>query len=381
MGFGVMRTLLVAVTFSGVLAASTPAQAGPGNSPMADSETIEMWRILKARGISSPEALRSEVRKTLLKEGRIRYKFQRVEVVGVGSTDDTNGIFPDMIDKPLKTSYMNEVLSEDQRIVDFFSIRKRLADARNKIHALLGKDLRESLSNTRGIPSSRSQQIIAQLKDAPINELFAHSWGTEVVYLGIMNGSIIPPKKLVVMGVPDNNQEKWRILAAHTGIEVHVIGFKWDKVRMAGEAAMKFKSGLPEDTASLQKLWNEKCSARVGTKTACTNPEKFVRTKFDYNLNVIPPNGPKDTFVKESIRRALGHDRLLYYTYLSNRNLFNKTVTRLEAPQLKIIKAEENMILAEALVEARNLIAQTRAQALIARRDHDERLKNTYIDL
>lgn len=360
-----MRTAIIAIALSGILGGSASAQTRPGNGPMSDSDSIEMWRILASRGTPSPEALRSEVREKLLADGRIPHRYQRVEIAGVGSTDDTDTTLPNMIDKQVKTSHLNEILSEDQRIVDVFSLRKRWADARNNVYALIGKDLRESFSDTRGSPSPRSKQIIAQLKDATINELFAHSWGTEVVYLGILNGDILPPKKLVIMGVPESNEQKWRLLAAYTGIEVHVIGFEWDKARMAGDAAMKFRSGLPEDTASLQKLWNKQCSARMGTNTACADPDKFVQKNFDYNLHVRPPNVPKDKFMKGTIG-TLDHDRSLYYTYLSNRNLFNKTVAQLEAPQLLLIKAEENRILAEALAEARAMIAEANAAAKAA---------------
>lgn len=372
--------LAAIIQFSAFGQARVPAGAAFKAGAMSDTESVAMWEILKSKGYLSPEELRIKVRAKLLVENRLPYRYQRVEVSGVGAIDDTNATWPNMIDFPLKTSNYNELFPEEQRIADFASLRKHATDAINGVNTFFGRDLRESFSDTRGVPSPRSQQVIAQLKDATINELFAHSWGTEVVYLGILNGDIIPPKRLVVVGVPESNEEKWRMLAAYTGIEVHVVGFEWDKARIAGEVAMKFKSGLPRDTASLQKLWNEKCRARMG-KAPCSDPEKFVQKNFDYNLHVSPPEGPKDTFVNETIRQVLDHDRLLYYDYLSKRNLFNKTVEQLEAPQLKLIEAEESEILAEALNEARALIARARAQAAIAQRDHDERLKRTYAEM
>ncbi|MBI2788835.1 MAG: hypothetical protein HYX59_09155 [Elusimicrobia bacterium] len=330
---------------------------------MADTESIETWRILGASGITSPEVLRARARENLVKSDLLPFQFHRVEVAGVGSTDDTGATLPDMIDMQAKTSHFDETFPGQQRIVDFGSIQKRATDALNSLYTFFGKDLRESFSDTRGNPSERSKTILAQFKNVRVNELFAHSWGTEVVYLGIMNGSIIPPKKLVIMGVPESNEEKWRMLAAYTGIEVHVIGFEWDKARMVGNLALKFKSGLPEDTVSLRKLWDEKCATRAMTHIECADPDRFVQKKFDYNIHVTPPRGPKETFIKETIRGILDHDRLLYYTYLSNRNLFNKTVAQLEAPQLPLIKAEENRILAEALAEARAMLAEANAAA------------------
>lgn len=341
--------------------ASVPDRIKTGR--MADTENIAVWNILVSSGIATPDALRAKARDNLVKSDRLPFQFQRAEVSGVGSTDDTEATLPGMIDMQAKTSHFNETFPAQQRIVDVGSIQKRVTDALNSVYTFFGKDIRESFSDTRGNPSERSKKIIAQFKNVRVNELFAHSWGTEVVYLGIMNGSIIPPKKLVIMGVPESNEEKWRMLAAYTGIEVHVIGFEWDKARMAGDLALKFKSDLPKDTASLRKLWDEKCAIRAMTHIECADPDKFVQKNFDYNLHVTPPRGPKGTFLKETIRGVLDHDRLLYYTYLSNRNLFNKTVAQLEDPQAHLIEDEANRILEEAMLQARAMMADANAAA------------------
>ena len=56
---------------------------------MADSEKIVQWKVLAARnGIDSEKKLRVAARNNLIKEKRIRFKFQRVEVSGVAAIDD-----------------------------------------------------------------------------------------------------------------------------------------------------------------------------------------------------------------------------------------------------------------------------------------------------
>ena len=312
----------------------------------ADSEDAVKWKVLSARkGIHSYKELHESARDNLKREDRLPFHFQRVEVAGAGSTDNTNETMPDMIDKQLKLSHANDVPSERwlDKLKNFFD---------------RGKDLTESLSDTSGTPTARSQKILAELKGKRINELFAHSWGSEAVYLGILNGDILPPKKLVIIGVPASNEQKWLMLAKYTGIEVHVIGFENDKARAVGRAGLMFKSELPTDTAGLESLWRERC-AEPGH--VCANPAKFKRTKFDYNIDAPLPREMNSTFID----RKLSHDRLIYYSYLYSRKLFNKTIEELDAPQAKMVEDESNRILEEAMDEARSLIASAKIQAQI----------------
>lgn len=343
----------------------------------ADVDEAIQWKVLQRKGIDSNKKLHEEARKNLVNSEQLPHEFQRVEIAGVGSIDDTDAIHPGMIDKQIKTSNLNEVFPSERRESELTGIPRVLRDGYNRIIGGWGKDVREALSDTRGIPSVRSYEIINQLRYMKINELFAHSWGTEVVYLAILNGYIDPPKKLIVMGVPEDNQEKWLALAKYTGTEVHVVGFKWDKLKMLGTLATKFKSGLPRDTAGLNKLWGERCAKRTTSTAACADPTKFVRTRFDYNVHVRPPSVSKDALIQGTY--GLDHERMDYLKYLNSRNLFNKTVAELEAPQLPLIKAEENRILEEAMGEARTLIDSAKliaeTEAIARRKRLDDELR------
>lgn len=319
---------------------------------LGDSDVTVQWKYLAQRKkIDSSAKLAKVAREALIKNKTLPFELQRIEVAGMLAVDETNEGHSDMFNKRLKLSNLNDP-------------REKRGFLRDTWRALAnrGKDLTEALSDTRGIPTARSAEIIADLKGKKINELFAHSWGTEAVYLGILSGEIIPPKKLVIVGVPEANEEKWLALAKFTGIQVHVVGFEYDKVRIAGNLGIKLKSGLPKDRAGLEALWTSRCAERRGR--GCADPQKFVRTKFDYNVGIQPPNAPKDEFFRMHLSK-MDHDRMLYYRYLYNRNIFNKTPEQLEAPQVKLVKAEENRILAEAMIEARSMIEAAEAAAQI----------------
>ena len=320
----------------------------PQNPSDGNSLESVRWKLLEARnGITSRESLRKEARAALERTDRLPFALQRVEVTGVGSADDTSQTHPEMFNRQLKLSNQNAVVPS----------RSPFRDALKSLFAG-AVDLGEALSDTSGKPTARSEKIISGLRGVRINELFAHSWGSEAVYLGILNGNIIPPKKLFILGVPDANEEKWRMLAKFTGIEVHVVGFQYDKLRIVGNAAIHLATGRPTDAAALENLWRARCSERGGR--GCSD-SKFKTTKFDYNIGVTPPDAPKDEFFQMHLSR-LDHDRMLYYRYLHDRNLFSKTVDEMDAPQLQMVKTEEDRLLSEAMDEARSLIHRERGQ-------------------
>jgi len=338
---------------------------------MADTPEIVQWKILAARKrIASREQLYEQAHKNLEDAHKLPFKFQRVEVTGMWSSDDTSRTHPEMFDKQLKMSFLNE-LRNPGKIARAFQPVVNFA-----------QDAMSALLDTQGKLSGRGKEILSELKGATANEVVAHSWGTEAVYAGILTGYINPPRKLIVIGVPEANEEKWRALAKYTGIEVHVVGFSQDKLQLAGNAAEyisgQIHAGLPRDGDKLEALWRKRCAQRNGA--GCTDPGRFDRRKFDYNVNVPPPNVRRDLIIDLRLT-DLDHDRMLYYVYLNNRKLFNKTIAQLAAPQRQLIKAEENRILSEAMAEARVLVAQAREQAGLANRKRDELLRETVLNI
>lgn len=159
---------------------------------MADTEEAVLWKYLAHhKGIDSPEALRKKIRNFLLEKKKLPFDIQRVEVAGMFAHREPDDIYEPMFNERLKLSNF-EAARESRGI---------LLDTWDKIRKVK-REVAEAMSDTNGNPSERGAEVIGRLKGQRINELFAHSWGTEAVYLGILNGTIIPPKKLVVMGVP-----------------------------------------------------------------------------------------------------------------------------------------------------------------------------------
>lgn len=310
--------------------------------PMGDSAAVVQWRILGSRGIGTPELVRKSARNELRERNALPFDFQRVEFLGMLATDDTEINFPGMFDKKVKLSYLNEIFPKP----GFGSA------AKYAIAQFLGglRDLKEAASDTRGEPTKRGRDAVASLHGLRINELFAHSWGTEAVYLGILRGDIIPPRKLFIVGVPEANEQKWLLLAKYTGIEVHVVGFENDIPKHAGDAANTLKSTLP-DGPKLEELWRSRCAERGGR--GCSDPAKFIRTKFDYNVGIPWPNRNEEGFFE----MLLSHSRFVYYGYLAKHNFFNKTIEQMDGPQLDLIMAEESRMLESARREAEVLIA------------------------
>lgn len=319
----------------------------------ADTPEIVRWKVIEARGKgASRTELRQKVREQLQMNNKLPYGFQRVEVTGWGSTDDTDEKQPGMFDKQIKMSYYNDPKTSDRSWLS----REVLQPARDFLFDSVG-----AISSTRGAPTDRSRRILAPLKDAKINEIFADSWGSEAIYAGILAGDIPPPQKLFITDVPEENKAKWRALAKYTGIEVHVVGFQSDKVRMANNSIDRtmglVHGGLPRDPEKLDALWARRCEERNGT--GCADPSSFDEKKFDYDVDIIPPG-------RENIPGLLinqfhrDHDRMLGYIHLFNRGLFNKTIEQLDAPRMALIKSEEGKLLAEALAEARVLVADAK---------------------
>jgi len=311
-----------------------------------DSEEVVAWKYLRAeRGINSREDLKAKSLERLNYLGQLPIKYQRVEVDGVSTTDDTSDKIPGMFDKQFKMSYMNETPASG-------NLRQSLHDGLN-----WARDLYSAAVDMDGEPTAHAKEILAEIHNQQVNELFAHSWGTEAVYAAILSGFIPPPKKLVLIGIPEENEEQWRILAKYTGIEVHVVGFSTDKVQIAGNAVNHFITGLPRDPAKLEKLWQKRCAARK--EIGCADPIGFDARKFDYNVNVPAPRADEATIDRLHLA-GMDHDRIQYYEYLYNRGLFNKTVAQLDAPQQKLIEDEEDRTLSEAMGRAQELISEAR---------------------
>ena len=336
-----------------------------------DSAETVAWKVLqKQRGIRSREDLKTHAIEDLKAQGFL--PFRRVEVDGVSTTDNTEARIPGMFDKQIKMSYQNDIEPSS-------AIAKWIVGAGRFV-----ADLFSAAKDLNGLQTDHAKQVLFPISGSNhhIDELVAHSWGTEAVYAAILSGYINPPRKLILVGIPERNYAQWIFLAKYTGIEVHVLGFRTDKVQAAGNAARaagnfmdEYVNGLPRDSAALEKLWQRRCAARQD----CADPSKFDVRKFDYNVDLGPPHEealwPDDpSFQIHDNFPPMDHDRMLYYQHLAKRGLLNQNVAQLDqfnAYQKELIGTQEDRTFSLAMTEAQVLIK-------IARRELAERAAEEY---
>ncbi len=291
-----------------------------------------------------------------------KFDHLRLEVTGVMSHDDTNRVAPGVFDKFAKPSFSAKEKKGVGGIIGDV-IRRGLDPAGV---GTSGEDISDFAKAARGEMTPRTRDILSPYKGKEINEIVAHSWGCEVVYAAILNGELRPPKKLIIVGVPDDDLEKWRLLASRTGTEVHWVRAPNDAVAIDAGAKLSKYSSKKVDFAA---QWDARCS---GPKK-----ETFCNAH----------NRPAAAFVQETIGRIpglTGHDRAEYYALLSGTVLKGK-ISDLQGAG-KAVKAAEVLKVQKAALEtaqlaAKDLVVLAREQVKIAQLDHDERLMDAYLAL
>lgn len=151
----------------------------------------------------------------------VRYAHQRIEVTGNFSVDDTSKHDETLLDDQVKPSYLQYGLARRATVLPTFDDAVEISDSFVSLSYGVGagkfyyfrqmlRDLGDSLYETAVAQTFRGRQTMASFKDKEINEILAHSWGTQIVYNAILAGDILPPRRLIVVGVPDKNIDKWQ---------------------------------------------------------------------------------------------------------------------------------------------------------------------------
>lgn len=269
--------------------------AGSARSQGIDPASFEAQARANVASRVSEEKRRDDAKKELRKT-QVVYGLQRVEIKGIlspnAADNDTNAVFGPLFDLQVAPTHL-ESTSDDPA---WMHPSKSLADL-----AALRRD-------AYGRLSAQAKATVEQLGKQEVNEIVAHSWGTEIVYNAILAGLILPPKKLIVAGMPDNDLEKWKALSKFTGTQVIVYTNPNDPMagaaRLAGKGTdilgdverrlKNFPPPVPVTTALWQK-WKSACAARRGTNPC--NPHERVAGPVAY----------KDDYTGAT------HDRFEYY--------------------------------------------------------------------
>lgn len=154
-----------------------------------------------------------------LSETEVLYDYQRVEIKGILAKDLTDKKLKNLFDMEIGASHLGEK-GNDVTIPPW--VQEVYAHA---------KDLYDLQADAHGMFTEAAKNAVSALNGKEVNEIVAHSWGTEIIYNAILNGDIKPPRRLIVSGMPDRDKEKWLALSRHTGTEVVVYPNSYDLAR------------------------------------------------------------------------------------------------------------------------------------------------------
>lgn len=316
---------------------------------------------LAARNISV-DTLREKA-KSNLSYAQVLYVFQRVEIKGVVAKDNTNAVLPGMFDKQITPAHARDKLLE---------VPAWIQDIND-----LQQDARQELSAT-------AKRTAEELGDKEINEIVAHSWGTEIIYNLILTGAVKSPRRLIVAGMPDRDFKKWEALAKYTGTEVVV----YTNARDIAAGAARELGGINEsaaaselspqgqgplngedilhnsrgDAKAIEEQWEEACRIRVCNKHR--RPLQDVDFHNDY--------------------LSLSHARLDYYNAMIKEKVLPKKgdAWGLKKQQDALVNAEAGRLFESELAKEReSVVQQIEKQKEIARNASDRRLAYALRDI
>ena len=241
---------------------------------------------LAGQGVTENQ-LRRMAEERLHKRGVETFDTQRVEVTGIisGSPDATDLKFAGFFNYRVALSFF-----ADHPEPPGFLEQKWywLKNAFGDVEALR--------SDRAGIISARADSELRVLIDhSRVNELWAHSWGTDAVYAAILNDTILPPRKLMLFALPSTNLEKWRALSAATGTEIHIWGYDQDAVTSFHKLPYHLLDGvrfsiadLPgqvtDNPRELAASWNAWCIQRIRQRASCRPRQRHGGVSVVWNL-------------------------------------------------------------------------------------------------
>lgn len=313
---------------------AVPIEKSKPNPIEGDASFVARTR-LAAKGVT-PESLTAKATRNL-QGGQVIYKHQRVEIKGVWVKDNTNDSLRDLFDKQIEPSHIGD--TDDSIVLPMPSWIKA------PLNHL--KDLGELRQDAYNQLSKAATRAVEELANQEINEIVAHSWGTEIVYNAILAGKILPPRRLIVAGMPDRDLAKWRALSKYTGTEVVVYANESDPA--AGAARLGGKI-LDASETSPEKIARERIEGTIGSpdfdsawQAACRRP----RNCNPHSRKAPPPN-------YDYVYKKPTHSRLEYYKAMLDDGVIppeTADVRKLGEQQDALIAAESNRLYAAVLQE------------------------------
>jgi hypothetical protein len=253
--------------------------------------------------------------------------YQCVELDGILATDEAAFKFRKYFDLHLQPAHNNdrkhhpnegsgETRSWWQRAGD------RVNGARNGLDDG-DKDLGDLWDEKTGKMTERGKEILGPIagRNIHVNTIVAHSWGAVLLQNAIRTGVVSPPKKIIVVGLPDADLEKWKALAQYTGTDVIILANPLDmavaaaKVRDALRDMDIIGAGKRYDEGRIANEWQRWQAANEGG-----NPLKLEGVLKTKTVNM----GISDTG---------GHGRNHYYQVLVAEGELSRTADEMKQDQ------------------------------------------------
>jgi hypothetical protein len=308
----------------------------------------------------------ASAKEALEQEGNPVYDLHRVEFTGVGTKNE--GKWASYFQKYFFASHRAARTTEEQ--ADWFDDTQDLTrDGRNALQEMRSPVLTE-----------RGKEVVAELKGKKIDEIYAHSWGSEVVYNAILNGDLLPPKRLVVIGVPERDLEKWRLLNQYTGSEVIFVRSSRDAVQLGGET-LRRSSELTKDLAAYsQNGWMNAKTALALAELVVPLPaqisdvEKLWAARKGVRAPIVAAkeDGFKVLQLDSSIYKG-GHDKDAYHGFLAQEKLLAKPWISMQKEQESLLARKKDELWQNAVSQANAELSKARELKASIEADREQR--------
>jgi hypothetical protein len=325
---------------------------------ISDEEAALIEKLQKTPEQIAEERVDKEAKEILREEGNL-FDFQRVEISGIGSTDP--GRFgKKWFDRPVHLSdvsdpYKDDITNPVQKTLDWVYKELRFVyDAKHSVQSTFNNELTE-----------HDQEKLKALEGKSINEIYAHSWGTQAIYNAILAGVVSPPKKLVVSGVPEVDLEKWKLLADYTGTEVVFVYKTIDKIQNGGESLrLLLKKGMIRKTQrELKRAWE--VSAKMNNFSSSNGDFRPIvfKTGKNYKKHEDVPG------------LVFGHNRNTDWAFLMSQGVLVEPIKKMRQNQYALIEEKKNELWDAAFEEAQNEIAEAQRLKDQIDAEREKRLK------
>jgi len=347
----ILLLILLARSRASAQSNTIPIEKSVPNTIEGDIDFIARSR-LSAKGITE-KRFESTARENLQKNG-VLYDFQRVEIKGIWSKEDTADHLPGVFDKQIEPSHIND--KDDSTLLPTPKWLQTIVNYSADLYELQ-KDANQHITET-------AARTVQELQGKEVNEIVAHSWGTEILYNAILEGKIAPPRKIIVAGMPDRDLDKWTALSKYTGTQVVIYTDSHDPAAGAARLAGNMRQSASISAGVEYGIYD---SGEILLRNHLPDFEAQWQTAC--RQHACNPHGrvAENPIIRDDYTGAT-HNRLAYYqSMIEHHDLPNRSLNRnhpgadsawgLQDAQTNRIRAEQIRLFGVAMDSERQNVA------------------------